>query len=124
MSGATSATSAFSGPATRLTEAELATRWRAGEFAGRWLRTVAGEPLWVVFGGRPGGPAGPDFRDAVLARADGTRVYGDVELHLRAAGWQAHGHASDHRYDRVVLHVVTQAEGARATRLASGGGRR
>jgi hypothetical protein len=95
-------------------------RWRAGELAGRWLRTMAGEPLRVVFAGRPGGPAGPDFRDAVLARADGSRVYGDVELHLRAAGWWAHGHAADHRYDRVVLHVVARAEGARATPLASG----
>jgi hypothetical protein len=106
--------------ATRPTEADLGVRWHAGEFAGRWLRTVTGEPLRVVFAGRPGGPAGPDFRDAVLARTDGTRLYGDVELHLRAAGWQAHGHAIDHRYDRVALHVVARADGARATRLASG----
>jgi hypothetical protein len=108
------------GGAGRPREADLAARWRAGEFAGRWLRTVAGEPLRVVFAGRPGGPAGPDFRDAVLARADGTHLYGDVELHLRGAGWRAHGHASDHRYDRVVLHVVARADGARATPLASG----
>ncbi|HEV2235043.1 MAG TPA: DUF2851 family protein [Ktedonobacterales bacterium] len=104
----------------RPTEAALAARWRAGEFSGRWLRTTAGEPLRVLFAGRPGGPAGPDFRDAVLARGDGTRLYGDVELHLRAAGWRVHGHARDHRYDGVVLHVVARAEGARATPLASG----
>jgi hypothetical protein len=106
--------------ATRQTEADLGARWHAGEFAGRWLRTITGEPLRVIFVGRPGGPAGPDFRDAVLTRTDGTRIYGDVELHLRAASWQAHGHTTDHRYDRVVLHVVAQADGAQATRLASG----
>lgn len=111
---------AMAATSARLTEADLVARWRAGEFSGRWLRTTAGEPLRVVFAGRPGGPAGPDFRDAVLARADGTRVCGDVELHLRAAGWRAHGHARDHRYDGVVLHVVAQAGGARATPLASG----
>jgi len=103
-----------------LTEAALAARWGAGEFVGRWLRTAAGDALMVLFAGRPGGPSGPDFRDAVLARPDGARLYGDVELHLRARGWQAHGHASDPHYARVVLHVVARADGAQATRLVSG----
>lgn len=107
--------------ATGETEAALVARWRAGEFVGRWLRTAAGEDLAVVFQGRPGGPAGPDFRDAVLARPNGSRLYGDVELHLRARGWQTHGHAHDARYDAVVLHVVLRAEGAHATPLACGG---
>jgi uncharacterized protein DUF2851 len=102
-------------------EAALAARWAAGEFAGRWLRTAGGEDLAVVFAGRHGGPAGPDFRDAVLTRRDGTRLYGDVEVHIRARGWLAHGHATDARYNGVVLHVVRAAEGARATPLASGG---
>jgi uncharacterized protein DUF2851 len=77
----------------------------------------------VMYQGRRGGGAGPDFRDAVLARADGSRVYGDVELHLRAANWHAHGHDSDPRYDGVVLHVVLVPPGAnqeRETLLASG----
>lgn len=102
-------------------EAALAARWAAGEFAGRWLRTASGEDLAVVFAGRRGGPAGPDFRDAVLTRRDGSRLYGDVEVHVRARGWLAHGHATDARYNGVVLHVVRTAEGARATPLASGG---
>jgi Protein of unknown function (DUF2851) len=101
-------------------EAALAARWRAGEFVGRWLRVATGEELLVLFAGRPGGPAGPDFRDAVLARTDGAQLYGDVEVHVRARGWQAHGHADDPRYDGVVLHVVLRAEGAHATPLASG----
>lgn len=104
----------------RETEATLAARWRAGAYTGRWLRTVAGEDIAVLFPGRPGGPAGPDFRDAVLLRRDGSRLHGDVELHLRARSWHAHGHDRDARYDGVVLHVVRQAEGTSATPLASG----
>jgi hypothetical protein len=107
--------------ATGETEAALVARWRAGEFVGRWLRAESGEPLLVVFPGRPGGPSGPDFRDAVLMSADGDRRYGDIELHLRARGWQTHGHDRNPRYAGVVLHVVRRAEGARMTPLASGG---
>ena len=58
----------------------------------------------------------------VLACADGTHVYGDIELHLRPAGWHAHGHASDPRYNGLALHVVL-TRGARdpvATSLANG----
>lgn len=101
-------------------ERVLVAQWRAGQFAGRWLCTTAGEDVRVLYAGRPGGPSGPDFRDAVLLRRDGSRVCGDVELHLRARGWRLHGHDHDPRYNRVVLHVVRRAEGASATPLASG----
>ena len=74
-------------------EAELAERWSAGDWRGATLQTERGEVYRVVFEGRRGGGAGPDFRDAVLARDDGAYVYGDIELHLRPAGWRAHGHA-------------------------------
>jgi hypothetical protein len=102
------------------TEAALVARWGAGELTGRWLRTAAGDEVAVLFPGRPGGPVGPDFRDAVLLRRDGSRLYGDVELHVRAGGWRAHGHDRDARYDSVVLHVVARADGASVTPLPSG----
>jgi hypothetical protein len=101
-------------------EAALAARWHAGEFSGRWLRTARGEEVRILFAGRPGGPAGPDFRDAVIQCRDGRRLYGDIELHLRARGWQAHGHDRDRRYNQVILHVVRQADGMCMTQLASG----
>jgi uncharacterized protein DUF2851 len=105
-------------------EAEYAARWAAGAWRGAILRAETGETYALVFEGRRGGGAGPDFRDAVLARADGARLYGDVELHLRAGAWRAHGHSRDARYNGVVLHVVFHPPGRdeeRRTLLASGG---
>jgi hypothetical protein len=34
---------------------------------------------------------------------------GDVAVHRDAGGWQAHGHATDPRYNDVILHVVLRA---------------
>ena len=105
-------------------EAEYAARWAAGAWRGATLRAETGETYALVFEGRRGGGAGPDFRDAVLARADGARLYGDVELHLRVGAWRAHGHSRDARYNGVVLHVVFHPPGRdeeRRTPLASGG---
>ncbi|HEY1387616.1 MAG TPA: DUF2851 family protein [Ktedonobacterales bacterium] len=106
----------------RTREAELAARWSAGVWRGATLWSERGESFCVVFEGRRGGGAGPDFRDAVLARPDGSYLYGDIELHLRPAGWHAHGHAEDPRYNGLALHVVLR-RGARdpaETPLASG----
>ncbi|HEX5548359.1 MAG TPA: DUF2851 family protein [Ktedonobacterales bacterium] len=103
-------------------EAELAARWSAGVWRGATLRSERGETFRVIFEGRRGGGAGPDFCDAVLARPDGSYVYGDIELHLRPAGWHAHGHADDPRYNGLALHVVLR-RGVRdpaETPLASG----
>lgn len=94
------------GLAVREREAEYAAKWAAGAWRGEALETAGGTRYRVIYEGRRGGSAGPDFRDAVLARPDGSRVLGDVELHLRAGFWRAHGHERDARYARVVLHVV------------------
>ncbi|HLZ21949.1 MAG TPA: DUF2851 family protein [Ktedonobacterales bacterium] len=87
-------------------ETAWAARWATGAWRGETLETARGERYHIVYEGRRGGGAGPDFRDAILARPDGSRVLGDVELHLRASGWRAHGHERDPRYAHVVLHVV------------------
>jgi hypothetical protein len=90
----------------RLAERELAELWHGQRFPPGALTTTLGEPLGVVFRGRPGRGAGPDYRDAILALPDGRVLQGDVELHIRAADCVAHGHRGDPAYARVVLHLV------------------
>ncbi len=90
-------------------EAALAERWFAG------LRPLSrvedGRRLHIRFPGVPAPGYGPDARDAVI-ELDGAELCGDVELHLRASGWRAHGHHDDPAYARVVLHVVEENDGA------------
>jgi hypothetical protein len=93
-------------------EALYAGRWAAGAWRGARLTTAAGDAYTVVYEGRSGGPAGPDFRDAVLLDRRGERVCGDIELHLRASGWWQHGHDRDPRYAAVMLHLVVHPPGA------------
>jgi hypothetical protein len=103
-----------------LTEALLFRLWAGQRFPENALVTAQGAPLRVLQPGRPGRGAGPDFRDAIIAPPSGPLLRGDVELHVRAADFAAHGHASDARYNRVVLHVVFDGGGRSETRLASG----
>lgn len=99
-------------------EAALAARWGAG--LRTRLRLEDGRALRVVFPGVPGGSSGPDFRGAILD-AGGDLLRGDVEVHLRASGWRAHGHHTDAAYGSVVLHVVAENDtGALSTLHASG----
>lgn len=92
-------------------EAALAERWAAAPRGA--LRLEDGRALKVVFPGVPGGGAGPDFTGAILD-AGGDLLRGDVEIHLRASGWNAHGHAADAAYAGVVLHVVAVNDGTSA----------
>jgi hypothetical protein len=122
--GATDVTGTLQGgQAARVHERELIARWGAGEWRGWSLRAADGAHYTVVYQGRPGGPAGPDFRDAVLTDATGARLTGDIELHLSPAGWRAHGHGADPRYNGLALHVTLTAgrgDVLGATTLASG----
>lgn len=79
-------------------------RWWLGA-GGRRLQDATGRALVVLHPGWMAGTAGPDFRDAVL-RVDGELLRGDVELHVRASDWVAHGHQRDPAYNGVLLHAV------------------
>jgi hypothetical protein len=94
---------------TPVREAELAARWAAGAWRGATLSTLSGATYRLIYEGRRNGGPGPDFRDAALETEDGARLLGDIELHLRARDWLAHGHHTDTRYNRVVLHVALDA---------------
>ena len=100
-------------------ERALAQYWRDHGASLPPLQCDDGSRLRVVYPGRASAAAGPDFRDAVLQRETGEVVRGDVELHLRRRGWEAHGHHTDSGYNGVVLHVVLHG-GDTPIRLASG----
>ena len=100
-------------------ERALAQYWRDYGASLPPLECDDGSRLRVLYPGRASAAAGPDFRDAVLQREGGEVVRGDVELHLRRSGWEAHGHGGDRNYNGVVLHVVLQG-GQTPVVLASG----
>jgi hypothetical protein len=103
----------------QFSERDIARRWASGELIGVPLRTTSGERLTVLYPGRPGGSAGPDFRDAVIRLGDDRTLCGDVEVHLRGGDWRTHGHQDDPRYRQVILHVVLTND-LQPTRLADG----
>jgi hypothetical protein len=99
-------------------EAAMARRWGDGVHGAPRLED--GRALRVVFPGVPGGGAGPDFRGAILD-AGGDLLRGDIELHLRASGWRAHGHHVDPAYGQVALHVVAENDTGALTTLHGSG---
>ena len=105
----TTGNDAAAGKVRRPRERELIARWGAGAWRGWSLRAGDGARYTIIYQGRPGGPAGPDFRDAVLMDRHGERITGDIELHLSPAGWRAHGHGSDPRYNALALHITLTA---------------
>ena len=100
-------------------EAALARLWRDRAARAGMLRAQHGARLRVIYPGRPGTAAGPDFRDALIYVEDVGLTRGDVELHLKQGDWRSHGHHKDHRYNSVALHVVYSTEDA-PTPLANG----
>ena len=100
-------------------EQALARLWRDRAARAGLLRAQHGALLRVIYPGRPGTSAGPDFRDALLYVEGVGLTRGDVELHLKQSDWRSHGHHRDHRYNSVTLHVVYDTEDA-PTPLANG----
>ncbi len=82
--------------------------WLRGDFdrAEAWM--LDGRRVRIVHPGKWNLLGGPDFSGARLRFGDASEreTIGDVEIHLRASDWDAHGHARDPAYDRVILHVV------------------
>lgn len=108
-------------PPVHLTEAQLSELWRGRRFPAGALVTAVGVPVNVIFQGRAGRGPGPDFRHAVIAGPSGVPVRGDVELHVRASSFRAHGHDADGAYANVILHVVFEDDVGGVTALPGGG---
>ena len=93
-----------------ITERHVQALWYDGALRPQNLTTTDGVPVRVVDPGTWNLEAGPDFFHAVLeVGANRKRIIGDVEIHLHATDWRAHGHASDSAYARVVAHITWYA---------------
>ncbi len=91
-------------------ELTLAKVWQAQWLAPGTWRTTDGRTVVVRYRGRWSAGFGPDFADAQII-LDGRKIIGAVEIHRRAADWQAHGHHLDPAYNAVALHVVLDDDG-------------
>ena len=97
---------ADSRPLAPLSEEQLARLWQRRAARQQSFRSEDGRQIRVLYPGRPGVTAGPDFRDALLLVEGSGLVQGDVEIHLRQRDWNAHGHQHDPNYNGVALHVA------------------
>jgi hypothetical protein len=102
-----------------ISEADLARIWEGQTFPPDAMTAAGGVRLRVIYRGRRGHGAGPDFRDAIIAAPYGL-LEGDIELHLRSSDFRRHGHHLDPAYDGVALHVVMQNDGGVDTTLSNG----
>lgn len=100
-------------------EADLSKVWEGQTFPPEAMTSRDGARLRVVYRGRRGRGAGPDFRDAIIAAPYGL-LEGDVELHMRAGDFRRHRHHLDSAYDGVVLHLVLEHDGETETVLNNG----
>jgi hypothetical protein len=114
-----SASGSSKGPVGRIPEKLLARLWQKRAARQEEFRTSGGRRVRVLYPGRPGAAAGPDFRDALLEVEGLGLVQGDVELHVRQQDWYAHGHADDPNYNGVVLHAALETS-PQVTSLQSG----
>lgn len=73
------------------------------------LNTTEGKTLHVLDVGQWNTDGGPDFLQAKV-KIDGTTYAGDVEIHRTTFDWVQHHHQEDPRYNKVILHVVLEAE--------------
>ncbi|MEQ8908462.1 MAG: DUF2851 family protein [Vicingaceae bacterium] len=83
--------------------------WKFKLFNQQGLTTTDGEKLDLLKVGVHNHDAGPDFFNGQI-RLAGTRWAGNVELHLKSSDWFRHQHQTDKAYDKVILHVVWEAD--------------
>jgi hypothetical protein len=83
------------------------------------LATDDGRTVEIVQPGFWNHGGGPDFTRAVArftkgGKKDDDMAIGDVEVHLRPADWNAHGHHADPAYNETILHVVWETKGEKS----------
>lgn len=89
-------------------EAWLAHLWQARLLPDP-LQTTDGKRVAIITPGLPNPDRGPDFLGAALLFDGRLLRQGDIEVHRSDRDWEAHGHAGDPHYHRVILHLVGDA---------------
>ena len=79
--------------------------WKFGKLNTTKLLSTSEQKIVILHPGKHNLLSGPDFFNAKL-EIDGQLWAGNVEMHLKASDWYAHGHEKDDKYNNVVLHVV------------------
>ena len=109
------------GPEIRIPEKTIRCIWNDQLFRTADLKTTDDENLEVIFPGYWNFGSGPDFKNAAI-KVDGKTLEGDVEIHVYATDWKAHGHSSNPDFDNVILHVfMWKGRGSEKRRMKSHG---
>ncbi len=103
-----------------LPESQIIKIWQYQLLDRAELTTEDGEPIEIIYPGRLNDDRGADFRDALIATSRGL-IKGDIEVHVKSSGWQAHQHHRAPVYNRVILHVVMWHDTGMAVNLQNGG---
>lgn len=92
-----------------VSERVLAFAWTHKFFDFQNAFTLDGKPLKIISTGTFKPVSGPDFDDVEIMIGD---VFwkGSAELHIDSSAWLNHGHQADIAYNRVVLHIVYNAD--------------
>ncbi len=88
----------------RVPEKVIRCIWNDQLFCTPSLKTQEGQDLEVVYPGYWNFGKGPDFTSATI-KVNGKVYEGDVELHVYATDWNAHGHSRNPDFENVILHV-------------------
>ena len=83
--------------------------WRYRRFDVLNIRTSENLSVEIIDAGEYNTHARPDYLHAKI-KIDGMMWVGNVEMHVRASEWTAHGHNIDKAYNNVILHVVYEED--------------
>jgi len=95
----------------KLSEKVLYYIWQYRLYDHRQLATTCGKTLSIKSPGQLNVHAGPDFEYSRIV-IDGIEWAGSVEIHIKSSDWYTHGHHVDAAYNKVILHVVYEDDGA------------
>lgn len=83
------------------------------------LQATNGKNITVHHPGSLNASDGPDFLNAKITIGN-LAFHGDVEIHWSPKDWFNHGHHTDKNYNRVILHVIFDADNKTAAARTDG----